>query len=73
MAHRTPRTTRPRTVPVPPEIRDYVAGLVHAHGAAGAAAILDMSRHATLALALGIEASRGSVAIAREAQRRQAA
>lgn len=64
---------RPRVVPVPPDLRDYVAGLVRELGPRRAAERLTLSRHATLALALGIEASRGTLAIAREQRARDAA
>jgi hypothetical protein len=69
MAH----SARPRVVPVPTEIRNFVAGLIRVHGARRAAAQLELSRHATLALAVGVEAARGTIAIARQAMGRSAA
>jgi hypothetical protein len=65
-------TRRPRVIPVPDDVRNYVAALVRTFGLRNAAARLDLSRHATAAVALG-EASRGSVAIVRESMAREAA
>lgn len=70
MAH---GTQRPRTLPVPDEIRGYVAALVRELGPREAARRVGLSRHATLAVALGSPVTRGTLAIAREAMGRSAA
>lgn len=59
---------RPRVVPVPPDVREFVAELVRSCGASKAASQLELSRGATLALAFGLEASRGTIAIAQQAK-----
>lgn len=58
-----------RTVTPPSEIRDYAFSLIHRFGPGRAAELMGLSRHAVMAIALGIDVMPGSLALAREAMR----
>ncbi len=62
-----------RSVPVPDDLKAYVASLVAEHGPRRAAEILGVSRQAAMGVALGTPVLRGTLALVREAKGRQAA
>lgn len=62
-----------RTVPTPPELREYVVALVNELGTRHAAERLGLSQSATMRVALGEPALRGTLAIVRESKGRDAA
>ena len=68
-----PGAQHSRTVPVPDDIRGYVAALVREVGPRRAAARVQLSRHAVLAVALGSPVMPGTLALVREAMTVRAA
>lgn len=68
MAHATQR--RARTVPVPDDLKLYVADLVARRGPRAASEFLELSRHAALAVALGAPVTRGTLALVQVAKTR---
>jgi hypothetical protein len=65
--------THGKTVATPDECRVFAAELVRTTGTKRAAETIGLSKHATLAVALGAPVMRGTIAIVREAMRQKAA